>query len=73
MSFKAYDERDPHRIVLLNGHKELNIYPVVCSQKPVEVVVDSPVESSAGVTVTGGKRDTLKGMMFMRALNHRQQ
>lgn len=55
MSFKAYDEEDAHRLVLLNGHKELNIYPVSCANDPVKVTVDSPMKKSA--LVLGSKKN----------------
>eukprot|EP00794_Sanderia_malayensis_P013893 gene13893-15341_t len=66
MSFRAYDEFEPHRTVLLNGHKELNIQPVACSLKPVEVLVDSPTKSKA--VTTGSRRDNVKGPRFQDSL-----
>ena len=59
MSFKAYDEEDAHRLVLLNGHKELNIYPVNCANDPVKVVVDSAMKKTT--LVTGSKKNEVLG------------
>lgn len=59
MSFKAYDEEDTHRLVLLNGHKELNIYPVSCANDPVQVVVDSVMNKLT--IVTGSKKNEVLG------------
>ncbi len=53
MSFRAYDELDPQRLVLLNGHREFNIYPIACSLKPIEVIVDS---SSPSKNIVMGSR-----------------
>eukprot|EP00112_Aurelia_sp_Birch-Aquarium-sp1_P001420 Seg1152.2 transcript_id=Seg1152.2/GoldUCD/mRNA.D3Y31 product="72 kDa type IV collagenase" protein_id=Seg1152.2/GoldUCD/D3Y31 len=60
MSFKAYDEEDTHRPVLLNGHRELNVYPTSCANDPVQVIVDSAV-SKIGL-VTGSKKQIIAGI-----------
>ena len=60
MSFKAYDEEDTHRPVLLNGHKELNIYPTSCANDPTQVIVDSAV-SKTGL-VTGSRKQIIAGI-----------
>ena len=59
MSFKAYDEEDSHRIVLLNGHQELNVYPVSCANDPIEVTVDSKMKKAT--LVTGSKKNEVLG------------
>ena len=56
MSFKGYDEEDSHRPVLLNGHKEYNVYPISCAEEPKKVVVDSVV-SKNGLVTTGTKKN----------------
>ena len=71
MSFKAYDEEDSHRLVLLNGHKELNIYPVSCANDPMKVTVDSPMKKLA--LVLGSKKNEVihqqqKGILYIHAL-----
>ena len=59
MSFKAYDEEDPHRVVLLNGHKELNIYPVSCANDPTKVTVDSAMGKTT--LVMASKKNNVLG------------